>query len=70
MAVGVGEVVAAAGAVKAAAAATGAAGTVTTALVGAKWRAAAVLGPPAAGAPGLELTTGRWEVRRTRGRNE
>ena len=32
--------------------------------------AGAVLGPPAMGALGLELTAGGGEVRRTRGQNE
>ena len=62
MAAGVREVVAAAGA----------AGIVAAALVGAKGHmaATAMLGPRAAGAPGLELTEGGGEVRCTRGRKE
>ena len=54
------------------AAMAGAAGIVAAGLTGAKWRvvADAVLGQPAVGAPGLELTAGGGEVLCTHGRKE
>ena len=53
-----------------AAAVAGVAGA--TALAREKWHedVVVVLGPPATGAHGLELTVGEGEVRRTRGRKE
>ena len=67
MVAGAGEVVAAAAGVGATgdAAAGGAAAEVEGSVAD-----QAVMGPPTAGAPGLELTAGGGEVRRTRGRKE